>query len=130
MAYTHIAGIGIVNTANTMPNKCNIMTENNVVMLCDDVYLHNYSANSVILTLSKPMMWPLTDIVTPVCVTDSQGTSVVPLTINTSGEFKLQSSYTQATVHLNGLCFNVNSKYYNPSIGNIYDNGTSPLHAR
>lgn len=127
MAYTVIGGKGVITTSFVTSNPCNLQTLDNIIMLCDDLEITNYQANDVLLTLSQPSMFPLTEIILPVCVTDSQGTRIAPLTINIAGELSLPFSYTSATVHLNGVCWHVNSKYYTPAIGNIYNNGTSPL---
>lgn len=125
MPYTVIGGIGeVIPTSNTtMHNKCNILTLNNVVMLCDNVTITNYGAGSTFLKLSDEAFYPATAIHIPVVV----NTELTYLYIDTMGEFRLPKSYDSATVYLNGILFSVNSKYYTPEIGNIYDNGTSPL---
>lgn len=129
MPYTIIGGIGEVelDSSASMENKCNILTLNNVVMLCDNVILNEYLAFDPILTLSEESLFPDTEICVPVCITHESTTEIVPLYINTDGTLVLHESYEAATLWLNGICFNVNSKYYTPFIGNIYDNGTSPL---
>lgn len=129
MAYTQIANIGVITTNFTSTNPCNMQTLNNVIMLCDDLEITNYNANDVLLTLSDSSMFPNTEIVIPVCVTEGIQTRIAPLTINIAGELSLPFTYTSAIVRLNGICFHVNSQYYTPAIGNIYNNGTSPLNA-
>ena len=131
MAYNIIAGKGTINTNYETANPCNLMTLDNIVMLCDDLIIDNpngYTANDVLLTLSDSKMFPDTEIIMPICVTEPTGTRIAPLTINIAGEFSLPFSYVVDTlIHLNGVCWHVNSKYYTPAIGNIYNNGTSPL---
>lgn len=132
MPYTVIGGIGVISTSHLTANPCNIQTLNNVIMLCDDIEIATggYTANDTLLTLSDPEMFPDTEIVVPICVTEGTTTRTAPLTINLAGEFSLPFSYAAGTiVHLNGICWHVNSKYYTPAIGNIYNNGTSPLTA-
>ena len=130
MAYDLIAEIGVITTTHMTANPCNIMTLDNIVMLCDDLDIVNYTANDVLLELSDSSMYPDTPIIIPVCVTEGTQTRIAPLTITIAGELLLPFSYTTATVHLNGICWHVNSKYYTPAIGNIYNNGTSPLGVR
>lgn len=130
MPYTVIGGIGVITTNFSTSNPCNIQTLNNIVMLCDDLEITSgYNAGDVLLTLSDSEMFPDTEIVIPICVTEGTQTRIAPLTINIAGEFTLPFNYTTAIVHLNGICFHVNSKYYTPAIGNIYNNGSSPLTA-
>ena len=130
MAYNRLGNIGVVTTANTVTNPCNIQTLDNIIMLCDDVELINYTADDVILTLSDSSMFPAQDIVFPVCVTEQTGTRTAACTFHDDGTFTLPFSYTSATVHFNGICLHVNSVYYTPTIGNIYNNGSSPLDAQ
>ena len=129
MPYTVIGGIGVMTLADncTMQNPANVMTLNNQVMLCGDAVLSNYSANATFATLSDEGMFPTSVVVIPVCVTSESQTRLTYLTILTNGELSLPFDYTEATVHLNGIQFTANSKYYTPEIGNIYNNGTSPL---
>ena len=130
MAYNTLAGIGTVITSNQTDNPCNILTMDNIIMLCGDVGLTDYTADDVILTLSYPSMRPSSDIVFPVCVSEVSTVRTAPCTLHTDGTITLPFSYTSAIVHFNGLCLHVNDSYYTPSIGNIYDNGSSPLDAR
>lgn len=129
MPYTVIGGIGEaeLESAASMNNKCNILTLNNVVMFCDNVILTDYLAFDPILVMSEESFFPDTDICLPVCITHDSNTEIVPLYIEPNGSLVLHESYENATLWLNGICFNVNSKYYTPLIGNIYNNGTSPL---
>ena len=130
MAYTVIGGIGVMTLGEgvTMPNPANVMTLNNQVMLCGDAELSEYRAGSVIATLSEDSLCPGEDVVIPVCVTSDGETRIAALTVNPLGEISLPFDYANgATVHLNGIQFTANSQYYTPEIGNIYNNGTSPL---
>lgn len=129
MPYTVIGGIGELNLSEgaAMSNAANVMTLNNVVLLCGDCTLTSYTANGVFATLSKEDLYPGTEIRVPVCVTSDGVTRLTFLTVGTEGTLSLPFDYTSAVVHLNGICFNVNSKYYTPEIGNIYNDGTSPL---
>ena len=129
MPYTVIGGIGVMELAEgcTMANPANVMTLNNQVMFCGDAQLTGYTAGSTFATLSEEGLFPEEPVVIPVCVTSGSSTSVVPLTVQVDGGLELPSDYTSATVHLNGVQFTANSKYYTPAIGNIYNDGTSPL---
>lgn len=128
MPYTIIGGIGVMTLADNceMNNPANVMTLNNQIMLCGNCTLTNYIANSTFATLSESDMHPDDDIYIPICVNDAS-IRIAPLHINTSGELSLPFDYTNATVYLNGIQFTSNSKWYTPEIGNIYNNGTSPL---
>lgn len=129
MSYTVIGGIGemLLEDVASMSNKANVMTLNNVVLLCGDCTLAAYTANSVFATLSEEDLYPGTEVRVPVCVTSEGETRLTFLTVGTEGALSLPFDYASAVVHLNGICFNVNSKYYTPEIGNIFNNGTSPL---
>lgn len=129
MPYTGIGAIGVMTLAEnaTMANPANVMTLNNQVMLCGDCSLEGYTAGTAFATLSEETIWPSAAVVIPVCVTEDSGTRIAPLTVSTAGELSLPIDYASATVHLNGVEFTANSKYYTPEIGNIYNDGTSPL---
>lgn len=125
MPYTIIGGIGEMIAADNadIHNKANILTLNNVVMLCDNVNLTDYTAGETFLTLSEESFFPDTNVNIPIVVNNQ----LTWLTITTDGELKLPNSYETAVVCLNGIMFSVNSKYYTPEIGNVFNNGTSPL---
>lgn len=125
MPYTIIGGIGEFQPIESasISNKCNILTMDNIVMFCDNVTLTSYSAGSTFIKLSEESFYPSTPIAIPVVVNNT----ITFLSIDTHGELRLPNSYDNAIVYLNGICFSVNSKYYTPEIGNIYNNGTSPL---
>lgn len=132
MAYTKIAGIGEGTTTQTMVNPCNIQTLDNIIMLCDDIELANYTMNNAFFKLSDSSMYPGSDLKIPVFITDKSVIPnvyyILPLKIDTQGELSLPSSFGTATVHTNGLCFHINSKYYNQTIGNTDPSlFTSPL---
>lgn len=129
MPYTVIGGIGVMTLGEgvTMANPANVMTLNNQVMLCGDATLANYVEGATIATLSEESLFPGEDVVIPVCVTSDGETRIAPLTVSDAGVLSLPFSYTAATVHLNGIQFTANSQYYTPEIGNIYNDGTSPL---
>lgn len=129
MPYTIIGDIGEydADVSATVHNKCNILTLNNVVMLCDNVIVTDYMALNPLIKLSSDLFYPESGICLPVCIGENNNITIKPLHINAQGELYLDDSYENATIYLNGVCFNVNSKYYTPEIGNIYNNGTSPL---
>lgn len=129
MAYNLIAAIGTITTAHSISNPCNIMTLDNMVMLCDDITLTAaYQANRVLLTLSDNDMAPLTDVTLPICVSDGTQTEITTMTVHSNATISIGKTCSSGMViHLNGICWHANSKYYTPSIGNIYNNGTSPL---
>ena len=130
MAYNIIAGIGVVTSPFNPTNPCNLQTCDNIVMVCDDVSVSNYTAGDTLIAMSDASMHPAQTLTIPVCVTHGNSTDIVPLTITPSGEVYLDHSYSSAIVHLNGICWHVNSQYYTPAIGNIYNNGSSPLGVR
>lgn len=49
------------------------------------------------------------------------------LTVGTDGTLSFDKNIENGVIYLNGIQFTSNSKYYTPEIGNIYNNGTSPL---
>lgn len=129
MPYRVIAAVGEMTLADTaaMTNKANVMTLDNVVMLCGDCTLTNYTAGAAFATLSEESIFPEEAVTVPVCVTSDGQTRLTFLAVGIDGTLSLPFDYASATVHLNGICFNSNSKYYTPEIGNIFNNGTSPI---
>lgn len=128
MPYTVIGGIGEMELGehSSSENKANILTLNNVIMFGGDIMLSDYTAGEIIATLSDDSMKPKNELIVPVCVT-AQQTRLAPLFLNTEGDFSLPFDYENAIVHLSGIVISVNNKYYTPEIGNIFNNGTSPL---
>lgn len=49
------------------------------------------------------------------------------LKLNSSGELNVLGNYPKAVLHTNGTVIHLNDKYYNAAIGNIYNDGSSPL---
>lgn len=136
MAYDIIASIGECTLgSNTYSfvhsNPCAILTKDNIVTLCDDVEITDYTANSTILTLPNSLFYPPYDIIIPIIISTSSANGQKVLKIKSNGQIVTTSAYANqsAKVRLNGLSFNVAGRYYNPTIGNIYNNGTSPLSA-
>ena len=129
MPYTIIGGIGVMTLADNceMHNPANVMTLNNQIMLCGNCTLTNYIANSTFATLSDSDMFPDDDIFIPVVINDTNGVFLAILRVSTLGELSLNTSMDNGLVYLNGIQFTSNSKWYTPEIGNIYNNGTSPL---
>lgn len=129
MPYTIIGGIGVMTLADNceMPNPANVMTLNNQIMLCGNCTLTNYTANSSFATLSESDMCPDDDIFIPVVINDTNDVFLAILRISPLGELSLNTSMDNGIVYLNGIQFTSNSKWYTPEIGNIYNNGTSPL---
>lgn len=129
MPYTIIGGIGVMTLADNckMTNPANVMTLNNQIMLCGNCTLTNYTANSSFATLSEKDMYPDDDIFLPVVINDTNGVFLAVLRISPLGKLSLNTSMDNGIVYLNGLQFTSNSKWYTPEIGNIYNNGTSPL---
>ena len=124
-----------VNTEFENSNPCNLMTLNNIGMLCDDIVIDSYTADNILITFSETnLMSPDYDLKIPVVITKDASTtptdSIEILEIHNDGTISLPISLTDAIVHTNGILFHFNSKYYTPAIGNIYDNGTSPLSAQ
>lgn len=144
MAYTVIANIGeVIDVPTTATfndnNKCVVQTLNNILCFCANVTYTQIPSNGVLFKLPSSTMYPKTVIRHPVVLGQKIGTgsttySIGIMVINTDGTVKLVGytlpSNAQVTLQLNGTCINVNSTYYNPTIGNIYNNGTSPLNER
>lgn len=127
MAYTIIAAIGelILPSGVMSTNKAVFMTLNNEVYLLGNLRAISSQADSVIAQLPNEDMWPSVDTYVPV-YTGSHG--FVPIHINSDGEIRcMEVLPTLEILYTNGVSFNVGAKYYNAAIGNIYDNGTSPL---
>jgi hypothetical protein len=127
MAYSTIAAIGTMTLAPTLvsPNTCAFMTLNNIVNFCGNIRtINQVNANATIATLPDESMFPDYPVMFPVYA----GTSLVQMQVTTNGEIKPSTAIPpMTTIYLNGISFGVNSKYYTPEIGNIYNNGTSPL---
>ena len=58
MPYNIIADLGEYTTQLNVGNRCNLLTIDNEIMLCEDLMIENYAANSPLLTLSNSMMIP------------------------------------------------------------------------
>lgn len=129
MPYTIIGGIGVMTLADNceMLNPANVMTLNNQIMLCGNCTLTNYIPNYTFATLSDEDMFPADDIFIPVVINDTNGIFLAILRISSLGELSLNTSIDNGLVYLNGIQFTSNSKWYSPEIGNIYNDGTSPL---
>ena len=134
MAYGMIAAIGECTLADTTnyefihDNPCALMTLSNVVMLCDDVHITgNYTGGNPILTLPDSSMFPQQELIVPIVISKSGTNYARFLRIKTDGTLALAQGNDNFDIHFAGLCFHVNCNYYTPAIGNIYDNGTSPL---
>lgn len=129
MPYTVIGGIGVMTLADncSMQNPANVMTLDNQVMFCGNATLTNYTAGSTFATLSETSLAPDEAVIVPVCVTSEGQTRIACLSVGVDGALSLPFDYMEAIVHLNGVMFSSNSKYYTPEIGNVYNNGTSPL---
>lgn len=128
MAYTIIANLGEYTTNNNVTNRCNLHTVDNEIMLCEDVILTNYIAESPILTLSDISMAPVSDLNIPVVIitTNPLTYSVKPLCIKNDGTIVLHDNYSSCQVCLNGIVWQVNDKYYNHTIGNVHVTPSSP----
>lgn len=134
MAYGMIAAIGECTLADQTnysfinDNPCALMTLGNVVMLCDDVHITgNYTSGNTILTLPDSSMFPTQEMRVPIVISKNGTDYTYFLVIKTNGTLSLTQGNDNFDIHFNGLCFHVNCKYYTPAIGNIYDNGSSPL---
>lgn len=129
MPYTVIGGIGEMELGehSSSENKANILTLNNVLMFAGDIVLQDYTAGEIIATVSDDAMKPALDIVVPVYLLDDATFSIAPLIFNTDGELQIPFDYENATLYLSGIVISLNNKYYTPEIGNIFNNGTSPL---
>lgn len=146
MPYTVIGAIGELELASgtsaSSGNKCALMSLNNEVMFCDNLFVENAESDSAIAVLPDETMYPMDSVTIPVKVTTptapltayehdngiiANHLPFAQLTISNSGELSLDRELSNCTVYLRGLSFNSNSRYYTPEIGNIYNNGTSPL---
>ena len=135
MAYNKLAAIGeytFKNTTNyTSNNKCVLMTLDNILMFCDNINITNYQGGADILTLPDSFPKPTDILYFPVSVYDNNASSSAfrLCSIRPTGTLRLHTSYTNATIRINCICIHLNSIFYTPAIGNIYDNGSSPLNA-
>lgn len=146
MPYTVIGAIGelVLSDGATASNgnKCVLMSLNNEVMLCDNIQVSNYSSGEEFAVLPDESMCPETSVTFPVKVTAKESAFTAyehdngligahlpfaQLTITDTGALSVNRDLDNGTVYLCGLSFTANSKYYTPEIGNIYNNGTSPL---
>lgn len=146
MPYTVIGAIGelVLSDSATASNgnKCVLMSLNNEVMFCDNIQVSNYSSGEEFAVLPDESMCPETSATFPVKVTTKESAltayehdngligSHLPfaqLTVSDTGALSINRDLDEGTVYLCGLSFTANSKYYTPEIGNIYNNGTSPL---
>lgn len=131
MAYGRIAAIGEMTTADGVTfdngNPCAFMDLNNVIYFCDDITVNGIDTGGTILTLPDEGMHPSIETVLSIPTeTDSGDMAISFLTVDTTGNIKILGT-PATTYHLAGYSFHINSRYYNPEIGNIYNNGTSPL---
>ena len=125
MPYGKIGGVGTISLSTGFSfensNPANIITVDNIVMLCDNVVVTgNYIKDSVFLTLSSTIMAPASTVRIPIVVYSDDNYELDILSINTNGEMSINNSFKNCTIHLNGICWQANSKYYTPDIGNIY----------
>lgn len=131
MPYGVIGGVGVMALGEgvTMDNPCNILSLNNVIYLCDDMVLKNYTRTKTLATLSNEIFYPKKLAIVPCFLEHDGNVELVGLYLNSLGQFYLSIDVADGILHTNGLCLNVNSRYYTPEIGNIYDNNTSPIDA-
>lgn len=125
MPYGKIGGINAIQLEQGFSfensNPCNMITLDNIVMLCDNVVVSGvYVKDSVFLTLTDEIMYPENEVKIPVVVYTDSNYEIDILTINSDGEMSINNSFYNCTIKLNGLCWESNSKYYKPEIGNIY----------
>lgn len=133
MPYRVIGAIGemALATGVTMVNKAAVMTLDNQVMFCGNMTIANYAQNTVLATLPDEQMWPSEPVVIPCWLQTNQSGNqqytMVGIGIQTDGTLVMGRNVQNGVLFLNGAQFTANSKYYTPEIGNIYNNGTSPL---
>lgn len=133
MAYGMIGAIGECTLANSNysfvhGNPCALMTLGNVVMLCDDVHITgSYTSGNTIMTLPDSAMFPDHDILVPIVTTRGTTNYARYMKVKTDGTISVLHGTSDFDIHFDGILFHVNNKYYTPAIGNIYDNGSSPL---
>ena len=132
MAYTNIAAIGEMVPHALVEfehgNKCAFMDLNNVVYICDNIMCDGIALSETLLTLPDETMFPsfLQVVMIPGIVRGSANVTLIPIQVNESGEFKPLIENV-IILYSAGFSFHINGRYYNPEIGNIYNNGTSPL---
>lgn len=105
----------------TCDNPCLILSTDNVLQFLSDVVLRGYVGGDAFATVPEGMR-PKSQIRKVVLV----GSLQMVLTIEPSGELRLNSGTTQGTVSLNGLCVSVSDFYYNAENGNNTPQGTAP----
>lgn len=69
MAYNVIADLGEYTSPYNVTNKCNILTMDNEIMLCEDIVLNSYNGNTI-LTLSSSGMFPSNNLYIPCGLTE------------------------------------------------------------
>lgn len=134
MAYNKLAAIGEYTflAANCdSDNQCVLMTLDNILMFCGNINIRSTTSSTDILKLPDSFPRPTDVIYFPVYVHDNNANSnaIRMAGIRTDGTFRLYTGYTNGTIRINGTCIHMNSIFYTPAIGNIYDNGSSPLNA-
>lgn len=135
MPYTILGDIGELqlvsqyaswrSTTTEPANPCVILTLTNDVIICGNIVIRaGYSANTVFAVLPESMR-PAQTLRVPIY--DSANNACF-LLVSPNGNITLNRSESSiAVIFTSGITFNVSSRYYNPEIGNIYNNGTSPL---
>ena len=129
MPYGRIFSIGqmTLEEATSMDNLTAYLDMNNVVYFCGNATLTNYTAEMPFATLPDDAMVPSSTLLVPICVTSDGATRLTYLIVDVNGELSLPFDYQSATVHMDGISFTVNDRYYTPEIGNVYPNNTSPM---
>lgn len=134
MAYTIIANIGVCDLNDdfefVQDNPCNLMTLDNEIMLCDDIYYpYAYVAGTTIFTVSDAIMYPDFQMKIPIVIHTFYGDFSDILVLDTDGTAHVDNSFYQPMFLLNGIKWHINANFYTPAIGNIYNDGTSDLTA-
>lgn len=124
MPYGRIAGIGKGTTSFTMSNTTAIWTMNNELIICDDITNVTASNGTVIYTFPSHFPRPLVDRQVGIFRDGSFSRFV----FNTSGEIVATGAFSNGKVYTSGLYLQLNTLYYNDTIGNNDENDmTSPL---
>lgn len=131
MAYNQIFTIGVCTLNDDFEfvrdNPCNIMTLDNEIILCDDIYYpYNYIAGTKIFTVSEEDMFPDYQLKIPIVVHTLYGDFPDIFILNTDGTAHIDNSFYQPTFLTNGIMWNINANFYTPEIGNIYNDGSAP----
>ena len=116
MGYTQYARVDNIQLADgvTADSTTALLTMDNIVLLTSTVTIPGTHAGTV-FTLDEHEC-PKKPVYLPVAFTGNEIIPVRILKIDTDGTATVVGGYT-GTMNLNGLCYNIGSKFYNDELG-------------